>query len=148
MASGKRASMREGPLANLFRKTETEGLGPSSAPRAEEPPQQPAESPAVMNTMSEPRSSVLMRSESSIAAARPWSGLEPEPSPRVICAPSWSFTCASEDCSDCASVLKARNSTPGISASIMRLTALTPPPPTPTTRSSGWPGVDSGTELH
>ena len=37
MGSGKRASMREGPLANLFRKTETEGL----EPRAEEtePPQ-------------------------------------------------------------------------------------------------------------
>src|SRR5262249_11754298 len=35
MGSGKRASMREGPLANLFRKTETEGLEP---PRAEEPP--------------------------------------------------------------------------------------------------------------
>src|SRR6478736_2871766 len=34
MGSGKRASMREGPLANLFRKTETEGLEP---PRAEEP---------------------------------------------------------------------------------------------------------------
>ena len=108
----------------------------------------PPPSPAVMNTMSEPRSSVLIRSESSIAAARPWSGLEPEPRPRVICAPSWSFTCASDDCSDCASVLNARNSTPGISASIMRLTAFTPPPPTPTTRSSGWPGVDSGTELH
>ena len=28
MGSGKRASMREGPLANLFRKTETEGLEP------------------------------------------------------------------------------------------------------------------------
>ena len=35
MGSGKRASMREGPLANLFRKTETEGLEPA-APRAEE----------------------------------------------------------------------------------------------------------------
>ena len=34
MGSGKRASMREGPLANLFRKTETDGLEP---PRAEEP---------------------------------------------------------------------------------------------------------------
>src|SRR5690242_15259678 len=32
MGSGKRASMREGPLANLFRKTETEGLGPSQPP--------------------------------------------------------------------------------------------------------------------
>src|SRR3954471_13865514 len=38
MGSGKRASMREGPLANLFRKTETEGLEP---PRAEEPPPLP-----------------------------------------------------------------------------------------------------------
>src|SRR4051812_13367453 len=38
MGSGKRASMREGPLANLFRKTETEGLEP---PRAEEPPAVP-----------------------------------------------------------------------------------------------------------
>src|SRR3954452_19245348 len=42
MGSGKRASMREGPLANLFRKTETEGLEPQAAPpqpplRSEEP---------------------------------------------------------------------------------------------------------------
>jgi cell division protein FtsZ len=36
MGSGKRASMREGPLANLFRKTETEGLEPAPQPRAEE----------------------------------------------------------------------------------------------------------------
>src|SRR3954453_9874415 len=36
MGSGKRASMREGPLANLFRKTETEGLEPAGTPRAEE----------------------------------------------------------------------------------------------------------------
>src|SRR5215212_9483366 len=40
MGSGKRASMREGPLANLFRKTETEGLEPSRA-SAEEPPALP-----------------------------------------------------------------------------------------------------------
>jgi len=40
MGSGKRASMREGPLANLFRKTETEGLAP---PRAEVPPSAPPE---------------------------------------------------------------------------------------------------------
>ena len=31
MGSGKRASMREGPLAALFRKTETEGLEPPAA---------------------------------------------------------------------------------------------------------------------
>src|SRR6185295_6700555 len=32
------------------------------------------------------------------------------------------------------------NSTPGIRASTIRLTALTPPPPTPTTRMTGWCG--------
>src|SRR5690242_10493018 len=37
MGSGKRASMREGPLANLFRKTETDGLEPRPEPVAEEP---------------------------------------------------------------------------------------------------------------
>ena len=37
MGSGKRASMREGPLANLFRKTETEGLEPGSAGSAQAP---------------------------------------------------------------------------------------------------------------
>jgi cell division protein FtsZ len=42
MGSGKRASMREGPLAALFRKTETEGIE-SPAPAAEQPP--PAERP-------------------------------------------------------------------------------------------------------
>ena len=38
--------------------------------------------------------------------------------------------------SACASVLQAMNSTPIISARIMRLTALLPPPPTPMTRIS------------
>src|SRR3954471_736369 len=42
MGSGKRASMREGPLANLFRKTETEGLEPPRAyASAQEPPALP-----------------------------------------------------------------------------------------------------------
>src|SRR6478752_2780418 len=44
MGSGKRASMREGPLANLFRKTETEGLEP---PRASHEEEQPAPAPQV-----------------------------------------------------------------------------------------------------
>jgi cell division protein FtsZ len=49
MGSGKRASMREGPLAALFRKTETEGLEPRPAPVAEQPTTPPAapEEPAV-----------------------------------------------------------------------------------------------------
>ena len=46
MGSGKRASMREGPLANLFRKTETEGLEPqrpiAEEPRVDEPREEPA----------------------------------------------------------------------------------------------------------
>ena len=43
MASGKRASMREGPLAALFRKTETEGLeDAAAAPRAAAQPRRRA----------------------------------------------------------------------------------------------------------
>src|SRR5213082_379798 len=43
MASGKRASMREGPLAALFRKTEEDGLHGEGVPpaRSEEPQPQP-----------------------------------------------------------------------------------------------------------
>jgi cell division protein FtsZ len=44
MASGKRASMREGPLAALFRKTETEGLE-QRTPEAPPPPEPVAEAP-------------------------------------------------------------------------------------------------------
>ena len=36
MASGKRASMREGPLAQLFRKTEEDDARPKEQPRQEE----------------------------------------------------------------------------------------------------------------
>src|SRR3954452_18385070 len=38
MASGKRASMREGPLAQLFRKTEEDDARPKEEPRQEEQP--------------------------------------------------------------------------------------------------------------
>jgi cell division protein FtsZ len=40
--AGKRASMREGPLAALFRKTEEEGLGEDQKPRQEAAPARPA----------------------------------------------------------------------------------------------------------
>ena len=99
----------------------------------------PPPAPAVMKIMSEPLSMALMRSYSSIAEARPSSGFEPEPRPRVSCAPMCSVSWAIDCCSDCRSVLTAMNSTPLTSASTMRLTALEPPPPTPTTRSTGWP---------
>jgi cell division protein FtsZ len=58
MASGKRASMREGPLAALFRKTETEGLeAPQSAapPPAPEPAPAPAPAPEPEPRAQEPR---------------------------------------------------------------------------------------------
>ena len=99
----------------------------------------PPPAPAAMKTMSEPFSSDLMRSYSSIADWRPRSGLEPAPSPRVTCGPMCSVMSAVDCCSDCRSVLTAMNSTPSTWASTMRLTALTPAPPTPTTRSTGWP---------
>ena len=51
MGSGKRASMREGPLAALFRKTETEGLEPQAAAA-----QEPAAEPAARPRPSPPRS--------------------------------------------------------------------------------------------
>ncbi len=56
---------------------------------------------------------------------------------RVADMQAWSV--AAEVCSDCRSVLMAMNSTPSMSASIIRLTALTPAPPTPTTRITGRP---------
>jgi len=65
MGSGKRASMREGPLAALFRKTETEGLQPpieapvrDAAERAPEPASQdapPAEAPALERRVPTPQ---------------------------------------------------------------------------------------------
>jgi cell division protein FtsZ len=71
MASGKRASMREGPLAALFRKTETEGLPPeterppATPPRAEEeqppPPPQRAEAPAARAPEPAPRPEPVRR---------------------------------------------------------------------------------------
>jgi hypothetical protein len=49
------------------------------------------------------------------------------------------FTSAGDSCSACASVLTATNCTPAICSAIMRLTALHPPPPTPTTLTGGSP---------
>ena len=71
MGSGKRASMREGPLAALFRKTETEGLEPAapSAPQQAERTPEPPAAPAP--------------SEPVAAASMPESAPEPAPAPRV-----------------------------------------------------------------
>ena len=98
----------------------------------------PPPEPAATKTMSDPFSRLLMRSSSSIAAAWPTFGSDPEPRPRVISAPMCSVTCAELCWSDCRSVLTAMNSTPSTPASTIRLRAFTPAPPTPATRSTGW----------
>ena len=93
----------------------------------------PPPSPRVMNTMSAPFSTSSISSRWSSAAWRPISGSDPAPRPRVISRPMSSFTSASLISSDCASVFTEMNSTPFSPASIIRLTALHPPPPTPMT---------------
>ena len=93
----------------------------------------PPPSPAVTNTMSAPLRTSSISSVWSSAALRPTSGSAPAPSPRVSSRPMSSLTSASLISSAWASVLTAMNSTPLSPTSIMRLTALTPPPPIPTT---------------
>ncbi len=93
----------------------------------------PPPRPAVRNTMSAPSSISRMRSVSSSAALRPTSGSAPAPNPLVSRLPICSLTGARHLCSACRSVLAAMNSTPRSWASIMRFTALPPPPPTPST---------------
>ena len=93
----------------------------------------PPPSPAVMNTMSAPFKTSSISVRCSSAAREPTSGFEPAPSPRVVSRPMSSFTSASDIRRAWASVFIAMNSTPFNPDSIMRLTALTPPPPIPTT---------------
>ncbi len=93
----------------------------------------PPPSPAVTNTMSAPLMTSSISSAWSSAALAPTSGLAPAPRPRVSSRPMSSLTSASLMRSAWASVLMAMNSTPLRPTSIMRLTALTPPPPMPTT---------------
>ena len=66
-------------------------------------------------------------------ASRPTSGSAPPPRPCVISWPMWIFTSASQTSSACTSVLTAMNSTPRMPESTMRLMALVPAPPMPTT---------------
>ena len=89
--------------------------------------------PAVMKTMSAPCSASSISCRCSSAASRPTSGSLPAPSPRVSWRPMSSFRSASLMSSAWASVLAAMNSTLRRPESIIRLTALTPPPPIPTT---------------
>ena len=96
----------------------------------------PPPSPAVMKTMSESASAWAIFSESSSADRWPIDASPPAPRPRVILSPIRILCGASACRSACASVLQAMNSTPIISARIIRLTALLPPPPTPMTLMS------------
>ena len=93
----------------------------------------PPPSPAVTNTMSAPSSASIILSASSSAPLRPTSGFAPAPRPLVSFTPSWILIGACDMCSACMSVLAATNSTPSMWASIMRFTALPPPPPMPMT---------------
>src|SRR3954452_8804610 len=54
MASGKRASMREGPLAALFRKTEEEGLHGEGVPQPQSEPQRESTEPREPQARREP----------------------------------------------------------------------------------------------
>ena len=101
----------------------------------------PPPMPAVINTISAPRSASAIRSRSSIAAARPISGLAPAPSPLVMSPPSCSAVLATISDSACASVLAQIKSTPSTLFSIMCLTAFPPPPPTPITLITAFDGI-------
>ena len=82
MASGKRASMREGPLAALFRRTEEEGL----EPRPDAPGEQPAEQRPPEAEAAESHSAPEPPAEPSRPAhepARETAPAEPVPEPEV-----------------------------------------------------------------
>ncbi|MEA2413247.1 MAG: cell division protein FtsZ [Thermoleophilaceae bacterium] len=73
MASGKRASMREGPLAALFRKTEEEGLHGEGVPAQEPKPEQP-------RRQAEPRQEFRTpQSEPELRPAPPSARKQPQP---------------------------------------------------------------------
>ncbi len=93
----------------------------------------PPPRPAVTKIMSAPSRASMILSESSRAALRPISGLAPAPRPLVSFTPSWILVAARDIRRACRSVLATMNSMCSMPASIMRLTALLPPPPTPIT---------------
>src|SRR3954451_7107493 len=94
----------------------------------------PPPSPAVTNTMSDPRRVRLIWSYASSAARRPISGSAPDPRPSVNSLPMCTFVGASLIWSCWISVFTATKSTCVIPASSMRSSAFRPAPPTPMTR--------------
>src|ERR1700722_19745159 len=93
----------------------------------------PPPMPAVIKSISQPSTSSMMRSRSSIAACRPTSGSAPAPKPLVMLQPICRAVFTLECLSACASVLMHMKSTPSIPLATMWVTALPPPPPTPMT---------------
>ena len=83
--------------------------------------------------MSAPSNACSISFFDSMAASLPTCGLAPAPSPFVSSVPIWIFTGASDEFNTCKSVLATMNSTPFTPDSIILLTALHPPPPTPIT---------------
>ena len=98
-----------------------------------EPVPVPPPIPAVTNTIFAPLRILLIASLSSSAAFSPIRGSPPAPSPCVIFCPMARRLFAFDLFRACKSVFNAMKSTFFISASIIRLTALEPPPPQPTT---------------
>src|SRR5579875_1449137 len=93
----------------------------------------PPPMPAVTKTISAPRKALANISRLSSAAFFPISGFAPAPKPRVSFSPISRRVSAFASFKACASVLTTMNSTPLTPDSIIRLTALHPPPPTPIT---------------
>ena len=118
-ADGERAAF----LGDLRDDRRGPGPGPTAEPRGDEDHVRSASAWAIF-------------SESSSAERCPIDESPPAPSPRVTLSPMRILCGASDWRSACESVLQAMNSTPIISARIIRLTALLPPPPTPMTRIS------------
>src|SRR5215216_4022787 len=90
-----------------------------------------------MKTMSAPRTVSARSSRLSSAAFSPMAGSPPTPRPRVSLSPMRIFVSALDRARAWASVFTATNSTPKMCSSIMRSTALQPPPPTPITLIGG-----------
>jgi cell division protein FtsZ len=88
MASGKRASMREGPLAALFRKTEEEGLhgeGLPAQPGAQQPRQEASAPQQEQQPRAEFRAPAEERQDAGAVHERP--AIEPDPEPELRPAP-------------------------------------------------------------
>src|SRR6266545_3916265 len=114
----------------------------SSATMDADPVPVPPPMPAVMNTMSDSWTTAESSVRLSSAASRPRVQSPPAPRPRVILLPIWTLTSAWQRSSACLSVLTAMNWTFRALETI-RLTALPPPPPQPTTLIRARPSCSS-----